>query len=362
MSRAPWDELLMSSRVLVCVGSGGVGKTTLAATLAVRAADLGRQVVVLTVDPARRLATALGLETAHGDLVEVCTTPSGGRLRASVIRSKEIFDQFIRTHSGSSELVSRIMTNRLYHQLSTTLAGSQEFTSLEKLLQSTELGADLVILDTPPTKHAIDFLRAPQRLQSLFSDQVTRWFASESSGGLLSGLINRGTRTVLRSLEVLTGPEFISELSDFFVAVRSVQGQLRDRSQRAEKLLRDSGCRFVLVTAFDESKLDEATEFRALLGQEGFAMGGVVVNRAFPERLPRGETRGPGEASSGDAKLVEFAQQFFAFHAARYDAYDRFARRMGAQIPIWRIPDYNRDIYGIDDLRRVQVVQTQASI
>ncbi|HVK60219.1 MAG TPA: ArsA family ATPase, partial [Bdellovibrionales bacterium] len=183
--------------MLVCVGSGGVGKTTVSSALAMRGAQLGRRVLVLTVDPAKRLATALGLEDAggvSGGERQVPLADVKGSLHAAVIDSKAIFDDFIRTHSKEADVVARIMRNRLYQQMSTTLSGAQEFTALERLLQGSESDRfDLVILDTPPTKHAMDFLSAPERIQSLFQDSVTKWFMApdEKPQGFIAGIVGR---------------------------------------------------------------------------------------------------------------------------------------------------------------------------
>ena len=239
--------------MIVCAGSGGVGKTTIASAIGVRASQIGLRALVLTVDPAKRLATALGLDLNANEDRRVPLSNVTGTLSAAVIDSKKVFDGFIAKHSQQAEVVERIMRNRLYQQMSTTLAGSQEFTALERLLQSHESGQyDLVVLDTPPTKHAMDFLTAPQRINSLFQEGITKWFmgSSEKSQGFISSLISRGTRTVLKSLESLTGGPFIEELIDFFSAVRSIQQVLRDRSQAVETLLMSEETKFIVVTSF----------------------------------------------------------------------------------------------------------------
>jgi anion-transporting ArsA/GET3 family ATPase len=354
------DQILKKYKVVVCAGSGGVGKTTVAAALGVRAAEIGLNVLVLTVDPAQRLATALGLDLSNDQEKRVPGQKYKGKLHAAVIDSRKTFDQFIARHAASPDAAERIMRNRLYQQISTTLSGSQEFTSLERLLEAVESGRhDLVVLDTPPTKHAMDFLSAPQRIHSLFQDRVTTWFigAAGGGGGLFSSIVNRGTRTVLKSLEILTGGQFIEELMDFFVAMRSVQKTLRDRSIAVQKLLAGPQTRFVVVTSFDAAKLDEARFLQSALRKLGFALEAVIINRAFPIWLPEHiETRRPSVPSdSHDAyeKVLKFYERFKQFNSARYNLYDEFAKSLRNTAQIFRIPEYDQDIHGLEDLEKL---------
>jgi anion-transporting ArsA/GET3 family ATPase len=339
--------------VIVCAGSGGVGKTTMSAAIGVRAAQLGRRTLVLTVDPARRLATALGLELHDDSDKEVPLTGVTGSLSAAVVDSKKIFDRFLITHASGAEIVERIMKNRLYQQMSTTLSGSQEFTALERLLQATESGKyDLVILDTPPTKHAMDFLTAPQRLSSLFSDNVTRWFSSsdDKPKGLIASLVGKGTRTVLKSLEILTGGQFIEELIDFFSAVRSIQKVLRERSLGAEALLTHEATKFFVVTSFDAAKLIEAKYLQGQLKKLGYRLKAVIINRAFPLWLPDQETANV-TPTPAEREAQTFFDQFRAYYRTRYTLYEDFAKGLDPSIVLARIPEYRQDVHGLDDLK-----------
>ena len=345
----------MQYRVIVCAGSGGVGKTTMAAAMSVRAAELGRRVLVLTVDPSKRLATALGLDLGgHHERKVNLDADIPGELWAAVIDSKKVFDEFIMTHAKGDETVSRIMKNRLYQQMSTTLSGSQEFTALERLLQAYESGKfDLIVLDTPPTKHALDFLSAPQRINSLFQDAVTRWFmAPGESQGFIAGLVGRGTRTLLKSLETLTGAQFIEELIDFFNAIRSIQKVLRERSQRIEGILTGPEARFAVVTSFDAAKLKEALYLRGELVKHGYRLQAVVINRAFPLGVP-GEIKSvpAGIDEKIYARVLDFYKRFKEYHSIRYTYYDEFARSLDPSILVVRVPEYQRDVYGLSDLR-----------
>jgi anion-transporting ArsA/GET3 family ATPase len=348
--------------VVICAGSGGVGKTTIAAALGVRAVGLGLRTLVLTVDPAKRLATALGLslDQKQTAMMPVAVPLSddacrrGGTLNAAVLNSRLIFDQFILEHGGDSEAIARVLKNRLYQQLSTTLAGSQEFTALESLLQAYESEQyDLVVLDTPPTKHAVDFLTAPQRISSLFQDAVTRWFMnpSEQQGGLIANLVSRGTRAALKSLEKLTGSQFIEELFDFFSAIRSVQKVLHERSEKALRLLQGESTNFLVVTSFDNAKLIEANYLQNELKRLSYRMRAVVINRAFPLGIPSNVTMPPANFDHVVyEKVLAFYQKFNAYYAYRYHLYQDFSRGLDEGVKVVRIPEYQRDIYGLADL------------
>jgi anion-transporting ArsA/GET3 family ATPase len=319
----------------------------------------------LTVDPAKRLATALGLdraeETASGSERAVPLEKVSGSLCAAVIDSKKVFDEFIWRHSKEAGVVDRIMRNRLYQQMSTTLSGSQEFTALERLLQGAESKQyDLVILDTPPTKHAMDFLSAPERIQDLFQDAITKWFMSpdEKPKGLIANIVGRGTKTVLKSLEILTGGQFIEELVDFFSAVRSIQSVLRERSAGAAALLHDKGTAFMVVTSFDAAKLMEAKQLGSNLRSRDYSLKGVVINRAFPLWLPSEVEAGSAD-DSARGKVLAFFSEFRKYYSTRYTLYEEFEKSLENAVDVVRVPEYRDDIHGIDDLRDLAEVLGQ---
>ncbi len=335
----------------------------MSAAIGVRAAELGRRVLVLTVDPAKRLATALGLELSDDADREVPLVGVTGSLSAAVVDSKKVFDKFIRAHASGSDVIERIMKNRLYQQMSTTLAGSQEFTALERLLQATESDQyDLVILDTPPTKHAMDFLTAPQRLSSLFSESITRWFSSsdDKPKGLIAAIVGKGTRTVLKSLEILTGGQFIEELIDFFGAVRSIQKVLRERSLSAEALLTHTTTRFFVVTSFDAAKLVEAGYLQGQLKKMGYRLQAVIINRAFPLWLPDDEIASQAPTAA-EREVQSFFDQFRTYYRSRYVLYEEFAKGLDKSILVARIPEYRQDVHGLDDLKSLAETLSQAT-
>jgi anion-transporting ArsA/GET3 family ATPase len=333
----------------------------MSAAIGVRAAQLGRRTLVLTVDPAKRLATALGL-TLEDD-TDKRVEGIEGSLSAAVVDSKKIFDRFLRTHASESGVVDRIMKNRLYQQMSTTLSGSQEFTALERLLQACESDQyDLVILDTPPTKHAMDFLTAPQRLSSLFSETITKWFSGpdDKPKGFIASIVGKGTRAVLKSLEILTGEQFIEELIDFFAAVRSIQKILRERSLASEALLKNETTKFIVVTSFDAAKLSESKYLQGQLKRLGYRLKGVVINRAFPLWLPNDE-QASREPSPAEQKTQDFFDQFRSYYQTRYLLYEDFAKSLDKSIVLTRIPEYRQDVHGLDDLKSLAETLSQES-
>lgn len=346
----------------MCAGSGGVGKTTISAALGVRAAQLGLRALVLTVDPAQRLATSLGLDLKSDDERPVPLSQCQGCLNAAVIHSKKVFDQFIASNATQPEIARRILNNRLYQQMSTTLSGSQEFTALERLLLAVESEKyDVVILDTPPTKHAMDFLMAPQRINALFQDATTKWFFApqEKLPGFLTNLVSMGTRTVLKSLEVLTGGQFIEELIDFFASVKSIQGTLRDRSVKAHNLLIGPETKFVLVTSFDAAKLMEARHLVKDLSHLGYTLDAVVINRAFPLGLPKDlDLSGKGDSDAYE-KVLKYYREFKDFYSVRYNLYEEFARSLSSQVQVARVPEYQQDVQGLGDLEKLALTLAQ---
>lgn len=336
-------DLLLNAKVIVCVGSGGVGKTTVASALALRAAQLGKRVLVLTVDPSKRLKSTMGLSSADEAVVH---HPSiKGSLSASVINAKKIFDDFVIRASNNKEKVDRILKNKLYIQLSTTLSGSQEFTALEKLYASAESGQyDLIVLDTPPTKHAIDFLEAPQKLSMIFSEKVAKWLREPlgQNKGFFRSLISTGTKQVLKALELLTGSEFMTELADFFQNIQQWQSQLEKRIADAHSLLVHPKTHFVLVTSFDEAKLKEAEFFSREIRKSGYQLSTVLINRAYPKGLDL------NQKVAGTNALEKLYQTFHNYLEDKERVFDSFSIRMSGQGQVIKIPELMNPISDLE--------------
>jgi len=347
-------HILDRHNVIVCTGSGGVGKTTIAAALGLIAARSGRKVLVLTVDPARRLAAALGLQ--HGGGVIEVPLDARGALHAEMIEPNQIFEDYIRRVAPGAQQAQRILENKLYQQLATTLSGSQEFTSLLRLREAVNGGDyDLVVLDTPPTEHAAEFLEAPERLASLFDGRVARWLSSDpDQSGIISGLVRRGTTAALGILQLLTGKAFIAELTGFFAGVRSIAGDIRESSLDAHRLLTGSGTAFMLVSSLDAAKILEAEDFRAALGDSGYRLAAVIVNRAHPEwfRADQNEIAA-GLRKANVPGLEELHAAMRRYYTRLGRAHAEFSRLQGHKTAVVKLAELDDEPTGLDGLARL---------
>lgn len=317
---------LSNYKVLVCAGTGGVGKTSISAALGMAAARSGKKVLVLTIDPAKRLKTALGLdELAEKDLVKVEVPEAKGELFAAVVNAKQVFDDFVTKASPDRESANLLLSNLLYQKLSLGLQGSQEFTSLERFYSAYESGSyDLIIVDTPPSQHAVDFLEAPKRLNKLFDESVLKWFVSESESKfkLVNKVIRTGTRKAFGLLEKLTGKQFVEEIFNFFVCMKQIRSALVRRNKQIDDLLHHESLGFMLVTAYDEKKIEQAVDFHKRLGESGFHFAGLVMNRCFPEEDQIG-------ADQSSPEKYEYYKNMRDYYHNEEQAYAKILREMG---------------------------------
>lgn len=340
---------LLHKKVLICVGSGGVGKTTVSASLGVIAAERGLRVLVMTIDPSKRLKTALGLSDSDTGVTKVPQQNYKGELYATLLNAEEIFNEFISKSSTNPEMAKSLLNNRLYKQLSTTLSGSQEFTSLlqlSKLVDQSDY--DLVILDTPPAQHAIDFLESPEKLNALFQDSVIKWFLGDTEDmGFVRKIIAKGTLTVLSALKSITGSVFMSELNDFFKSVKSIQSKISEKTLEVKGLLRRESTGFVLVTGFDEAKLQEAMRLKGYLASQDYRLSGMIINRAQPIWYKEGLDI--DSLAIPDTVRQEFAS-WLKFFENRNSHYQEFMEKWGAGLPIMKLPEFEMELTGLQPL------------
>ena len=272
-----------ATRIVVCCGAGGVGKTTTAAALALRAAEAGRTVVVLTIDPARRLAQSMGL-------VELDNTPravtgvdgaAGGRLDAMMLDMKRTFDEIVVAHS-TPEKADQILSNPFYQSLSSSFAGTQEYMAMEKLGQLQADGQwDLVVVDTPPSRSALDFLDAPKRLGSFLDGRFIRILMAPAKAGgrAYVRVLSSGIGMVTNVFTKVLGAQFLREVQGFVAALDTMFGGFRERSEETYRLLKAPGTAFVVVAAPERDALREASYFVERLGADGMPLAGLVLNR-----------------------------------------------------------------------------------
>lgn len=286
MTATTLGEVVAASSVVVCCGSGGVGKTTTAAVVAMEAARLGRRSVVVTIDPARRLADALGLDGLTNDPSPIdgpWNRPggSGGAMSALMLDTKGTFDRLVRRYSTDPAQAERILANSFYRNISGALSGTQEYMASEKLYElAVEGDFDLVVVDTPPTRHALDFLDAPQRLAHFLDHRLYKVLLSPTKG--IGRAVNVATQAVMRQISKVVGAEVISDALAFFQAFEGMEEGFKDRARAVDHLLREPSTAFLLVASPKADTVAEAGFFADALAAKDIAVRGLVVNRTQP--------------------------------------------------------------------------------
>ena len=279
------DRLLQDSSIVICAGSGGVGKTTTAAAIAAGLAASGKRVAVVTIDPARRLADALGLEqlTNQPELVDADRFAAAGlnikgELWAMTLDSQRTFDELIDTLSPDTETRDQILGNRIYEQLSGAVAGSQEFTAIAKLYELDRSGRfDTIVLDTPPSRNALDFLDAPDRLTGFFDGRALKLLLAPT--GFAARALGAGTGAILGVLKRITGAELLEDLSVFFQALGGLIDGFRERAEAVRTLLADPATTFVVITSPQRDSAEEAIFFAEKLRGARMNFGALIINR-----------------------------------------------------------------------------------
>ena len=382
------EELLRRRRVAVCIGCGGVGKTTVAAALALEAARLGRRALVLTIDPARRLADALGVESLGNqpqslprDALDALGVPSEGALSALMLDMKHTFDDLVERFAESEEARQRILRNPIYQQASNALAGSVEYSAMEKVYEMAESGEyDLVVVDTPPAQHALDFLEAPQRLIEFLESRVVQILIHPAfaEGRFGFKLFQHGARRILQLMERVSGISFLEDVSEFLLAFEGMSAGFRQRAARVRTLLLGPESGFVLVAGPGQEAVRQATELRQRIGGFGVELQGVLVNRVhlwpdgvLPDCLRPGAAPAPADvealadalarACGPEPAPLELAQAAVSAAKGYAALVERDAGATGA-LQAWaeaegrywgRIPELPEDVHDLPGLARV---------
>lgn len=278
-------ERMVGKRICICAGSGGVGKTTTAAAVAMGLAAQGRRVAVVTIDPARRLADSLGLEQLGNEprLVEPAQFAGQGvelrgELWAMMLDAKRTFDELIDLLAPDAATREAIMANRIYQELSSAVAGSQEFTAVAKLYELDASGRfDAIVLDTPPSRNALDFLDAPERLTGFLQGRALKVITAPT--GAAAAIAARGSSLAFTALRRVTGVDLLTDLSAFFRVLSRVVDGFAERASAVSRLLTDPGTTFLIVTSPEPTPVEEAIFLRRRLRQAGMPFGGLIVNR-----------------------------------------------------------------------------------
>jgi anion-transporting ArsA/GET3 family ATPase len=351
--------LVAERPVIVCCGSGGVGKTTVSATFALGAARAGRRACVVTVDPARRLADALGVESLPNTPSEV-PGPWPGRLHALMLDSKGTFDDLVRRYARTPEQTEAILGNRLYQNLAGALSGTQEYMAMEKLYElvvSEEF--DVVVVDTPPTRNALDLLDAPRRLTRFLENRLFRALLVPTRMGLRA--VSMATTALLRTIAKVAGAEIVDDAVAFFQAFEGMEDGFRNRASAVHELLSDPSTAYVLVTSARPDAITEASFFAEELAEREVAVSALVVNRIAPS-FGDGEGGGGGEGDGGDASPDAAAGPALAALEANLAELNALARREEASFaglaarvapaPVGCIPLFAEDVHELEGLAR----------
>ncbi|TCP56884.1 arsenite efflux ATP-binding protein ArsA [Tamaricihabitans halophyticus] len=362
------DKLLddQDTKVIVCCGSGGVGKTTSAAALALRAAERGRQTVVLTIDPARRLAQALGLKELgnHPRQVQLPDWEPAGELWAMMLDMRRTFDDMVLTHAGK-ERAEQLLANPFYQTISTSFSGTQEYMAMEKLGQLAATGEwDLIVVDTPPSRSALDFLDAPQRLSSALDSRLLRMLAApaRASGRGIRKLVGTGFTLFTKAISTILGGQLLTDASAFMQAFDSMFGGFRERAEKTAKLLSSPGTAFLVVAAPEPDALREAGYFVDRLDGEDMPLAGLIVNRTHPvlaKKLTANKALAAAESLEREDSAAPSTSAMLRIHADRVEQANREQRllarftRAHPIVSIARVPAMARDVHDVAGLRAI---------
>ncbi|MGY1780897.1 ArsA family ATPase [Geodermatophilus sp. SYSU D01036] len=353
------------TRIVVCCGSGGVGKTTTSAALALAAAEAGRRVVVLTIDPARRLAQSLGLVELDNEPRRVDVPGSAGELHAMMLDMKRTFDDIVSAHS-TPERAEQILANPFYQTLSSSFSGTQEYMAMEKLGQLRAADTwDLIVVDTPPSRSALDFLDAPNKMSRFLDGTMIRLLTAPARAGSRAGLRVAGAGLMFfsRIISKVLGGQLLRDISAFVTALDTMFGGFRERATATYELLRRPGTWFVVVATPEPDALREASYFVDRLSAEGMPLAGLVLNRTHPPastRLSatRAEAAAEAAAENGDGDpAAALAAGALRVHAERMTVAareQRLADRFTSahpEVAMRAVPAAAGDVHDLDGLR-----------
>ncbi|MFO0620181.1 MAG: ArsA-related P-loop ATPase [Polyangia bacterium] len=381
LSDSSLADVISRKRIILVVGSGGVGKTTTSATLGLLAALRGKRVLVLTIDPARRLADALSVSALSHEIQKVpedrlrvlaeargeAPVP-GGTLDAMMLDQKRAFDDLVTRYAPDPKLRERVFRNQIYQQISSALAGSHEYAAMSRLFELSQLDRyDLLVMDTPPTENAIDFLDAPQKMSQAVESEAIQWIMKpylQQAGSFSLRLLGMGGTLVLKGLARFVGSDFLSQVAEFFVEFQAVLAGFRERAQKVTSLLQKPEVSFLLACSPESLSIDEALYFYERLSRAKMPLGGCIVNRvhtALPEvpselaPLLQARPELSGYATDDVQQLAEQLHRIYAEQRilAANDAASiaRLAQKL--QLPMSQVPLLPQDVHDAGSIAAV---------
>ena len=374
---ATLEQLLAAKEIVVSCGSGGVGKTTTAAALATMAATRhGGKVLVLTVDPARRLANALGLEGFGNEAKQVPPEAFGsvdaecrGELWAAMLDTKQSWDALVRRHAPDTTAAQRILENKLYENISGRFVQSHDYIAMERLYELHSEGTyDLIVVDTPPTRNAIDFLEAPQRMADFFSSKFLRLLTAPYR----SRIVSFASKPFYTVADRILGTEFLEDIAEFFGLFQTMAPGFVKRAEAVTRLLHDKRTTFVVVSTLEAAPLHEAEYFIEVLGEKKFNLGAVVLNKVLPSyllderaaalanrmekeaaKIAPQVAEGVGKPVQVERVLAEVAESFLRFQVvAQREAEQRMELAVGPDV-VASVPYFETDIFDLGGLLRL---------
>jgi anion-transporting ArsA/GET3 family ATPase len=363
-------DLLAGKEICICAGSGGVGKTTTSAAIAMGMAARGKKVAVLTIDPAKRLANSLGLAELGNEerLVDPARfaehgVEMKGELWAMMLDAKRTFDDLVERHAPDEETRDRVLSNRIYQEISNAMAGSQEYMAMEKLYElHQEARYDLLVLDTPPTRHALDFIDAPERMTRFIEGRSLQFFLKPGRLGLR--VLGRSGGILFSALKRITGIDLLQDLSEFFQSFGDMAEGFSERARRVGQLLSDRRTTFLLVSAPERDPIDEAVFFWRRLKEARLPFGGVIVNKVHPDYGVRGSAKVPlreelERSLDGTPAAAELAEKV----AENYERYRMLAERDRENMAVLtdrlrdesviEVPYFDEDVHDIGGLELI---------
>ena len=367
MTREPihhgFDVLMDQSKLIVSCGSGGVGKTTTSAAIALRAAEGGRTALVLTIDPAKRLATCLGLETLGGKPSRIKNGGQPGEMWGMMLDAESTFDALIDRLSPDQETAETIKGSRLYGIFAGSLHGTNEYIALESLYDVYSSGRfDLIVLDTPPLTNALTFFKVPNRASWMFDERVMRWFSPQPTSRGLRDLVRPGA-VVMRLLKYLAGPTLVNDIGDFFEALNVIGDELKRRGDEVGKILRREDTRYIVVTGAADRRIEEALYLDDQLRDLDQAAELFIINRSHHAFADDGVVVGaeealaellgdPAQASRGIDAVLETYRHLSRSGARHLGHLQKLAERVGSE-NVCAISDLPHDVASIDQLRKI---------